>query len=157
MKLTYVYDRSPKATLFSIIYAIILFVVGFWINNEMEKEMIIYWDKMVEIKQEDSVNIKVMTKYSTRGYYCFNDSLFIIGAKIDKPVSLYFDKIYDKLGLPFYLKKDANNDTIWLIDYKAKQFVVFRSIDLKEDELDVSWREFFERLKNYELFRFVVN
>ena len=49
---------------------------------------------------------------------------YIFSYKIDD-TNLDFLDVY-KLELPFYLKKEANNDTLWIIDSKEMYFWVFR-------------------------------
>jgi hypothetical protein len=83
-----------------------------------------YYDKTVEIRQEDSLNLKITNVWLNRGYLFLNDSLYIWGSKIDEP-NLQLIDIYE-LGLPFYLKKAANNDTVWVINFKKTYFFVFR-------------------------------
>ena len=84
------------------------------------------YDKAVEITRADSLNLKVINYWSNRGTYFFNDSLMIDVGKIEKPEGLYTYELFGKLELPFYLKKAANNDTIWVIDKNDTYFVVFR-------------------------------
>lgn len=83
-----------------------------------------YYDKTVEIRQEDSLNLKVMDVWLNRGYLFLNDSLYIWGSKIGEP-NLRLIDIYE-LGLPFYIKKAADNDTVWIRNYKETYFFVFR-------------------------------
>ena len=93
---------------------------------EAEKRLQNIYNKAVEITRCDSVNIKVTNKFHSHGTYFFNNSFKIRIYKIEQPVSLHVSKLLDKLELPFYLNKDANNDTLWLIDNKETYFGVFR-------------------------------
>ena len=105
---------------------LILFAVFVIYNIHWDKKWQKYWDKVVEIRRCDSVNLKVTKKLSARGYHHFNDSLYIQTFRMEEPVSLYVFNLYDKLELPFYLKKEADNDTLWLIDNNGTYFLVFR-------------------------------
>lgn len=83
-----------------------------------------YYDKTVEIRQEDSLSLKVTDVWLNRGYLFLNDSLYIWGSKVDEPNIKLID-IYE-LGLPLYLKKAAKSDTLWIKSNKEVYFFIFR-------------------------------
>jgi len=107
-----------------IIFLLTILSIGIAITNIINKKMQNYFDKTVEITRCDGVNIKVTSNLRYHGYYYFNDTLYIRASRIEKHSYLY--QLYDKLELPFYLKKEANNDTLWIIDNKETSFFVFR-------------------------------
>ena len=117
-------------------YTIFLFVVlsiGIVLSVIYSYRMQNYHDKTVEIRICDSVNIEVINTWRNHGLYYFNDSLYISSSKIEEPVSLYLYNLFYKFELPFYLKKNADNDTIWIIDNNETYFWVFsKDLDCKE-------------------------
>ena len=83
-----------------------------------------YYDATVGIRQEDSLSLKVTNVWVNGGYLFLNDSLFIWGSEVDEP-NIKVIEIYE-VGLPFYLRKAAKNDTVWIINNKETFFFVFR-------------------------------
>ena len=122
--LVVVHTKSRKATLISALFVFFLFVLFIIIVKEQDKKWQEYYDKTFEIRHADSVTLKVTKLLQNGNALFFNDSLCILSHKINKP-NLGFLDVY-KLERPFYLKKEANNDTLWLIDNKETYFWVFR-------------------------------
>ena len=118
--------RDQMKRIFFIGFLVLLFlmVAGIVIITNTRK-LNHYYDKTVEIRQEDSLNLKVIDVWLDRGYLFLNDSLYIWGSKIGEP-NLRLIDIYE-LGLPFYIKKAADNDTVWIRNYKETYFLVFRT------------------------------
>lgn len=83
-----------------------------------------YYDKVVEIGQEDSLSLKVTDVWVNGGYLYLNDSLYIWGSKVDEP-NIKVLEIYE-IGLPFYLKKTAKSDTLWIKSNKGEYFFILR-------------------------------
>ena len=117
----FLFPRTPKAILLFLLYVVFLFVI---FTNYLDKRWQKYYEKTVEIRRTDSVNLKVINTLRNRNYLYFNDSLYIVSYKIELPNLRFLD--IDKLELPFYLKKNADNDTLWIIDNKETYFGVFR-------------------------------
>ena len=109
-----------------IIYIFLLFIIFVIVCIIYTKKMDNYYAKTTEIRRCDSVNIKVTNKLHLSGAYNFNDSLYILSSKMEEPTHLYVSKFFSNLELPFFLRKEANNDTLWLIDKNETYFLVFR-------------------------------
>ena len=106
---------------FLILFALVIAAIVITINTRKLNQ---YYDSIVGIRQEDSLSLKVTNVWVNGGYLFLNDSLFIWGSKVDEP-NIKIIEIYE-IGLPFYLRKAANNDTVWIINNKETYFFVFR-------------------------------
>jgi len=117
--------KTPKQILLYVV--VFLFFLAFAVitDNKFNKIFQEQYDKAVEITRADSVNLMVTNTWSNRGFSSFNDSLYILSFKMNQPNLKIIDR--HKLKRPFYLKKNANNDTIWVIgNKKERYFWVFR-------------------------------
>jgi len=82
-----------------------------------------YWNNQMEIKKTDSINTNVNETRYLRGYLSFNRELFIDIGNVDEP-NITSWKVTE-LELPFTLKKEANNDTIYIYTDDAVYYFVF--------------------------------
>ena len=125
MFLVVVHTKSRKANLISALFVIFLLVLFVITSIEQDKKWQKYYDKIVEIRRTDSVALKVTNLLQNGSALFFNDSLCILSYKMNQ-TDLIFRDIH-KLELPFYFKKAADNDTIWITDNKNETyFWVFR-------------------------------
>ena len=120
--LNVVHTKSEKIKFLHPLVYLFFFVVFVVVCILESKRWDKYIAKTVEIRQEDSVSTEIINIWIVGGYAYFNDSLKIRDYKVNRP-NLGFRDIQE-LEVPFYLKKEANNDTIWIIDNKETYFWV---------------------------------
>ncbi|MBP5708759.1 MAG: hypothetical protein J6W61_03230 [Bacteroidales bacterium] len=100
---------------------LVIFVIACFNYTKKTRQ---YYEKTAEIKKEDSINLEVIKTWEAHGYLTFNDSLTIVSHMIEQP-NLQLMFVYE-IGLPFFLIKEANNDTIWLMNSDNTYFFVFK-------------------------------
>ena len=118
-------NQKSQTRNFFMVFFLIFAIPFMYFLVKQNKRMQEYHDKTVEIKRADSLNLKVTNRWSNRGFHYFNDSLRIIG-RVKTPADLPLYKIFERLELPFYLMKEADNDTLRVTDNKEIYFWVFR-------------------------------
>jgi hypothetical protein len=83
-----------------------------------------YWGDQSKISISDSLYLKIIETKYLRGYLSFNRLYYIEEGNFTKR-SLDLWKVTE-FELPFYVKKAANNDTLWIISDKERCFFIFR-------------------------------
>jgi len=129
----YLRPNTPKEFLFCGLFALIILAVAIFTGRCEDKKAEEYWNKTVEIRRWDSLNLKLeKSPFNNRGVYIINDSLYLVGYKLNSrnldilKISTLIRK--QELELPFNFKKEADNDTIWITDNRNKvHFWVFRA------------------------------
>ena len=83
-----------------------------------------YYEKTVDLRREDSIKMEVTKSIVNHGIITFNDSLNIASYMVEEPnlKVMYFSELEE----PFFLIKEANNDTIWLMNSNNTYFFVFK-------------------------------
>jgi hypothetical protein len=117
---------SIKRIVWGLIVLLITILLGINLAIKNVKRLNSYYDKTIEIKNEDSLNLKVKNVWINGGYVYLNDSLDFKGDVLKSNIEIR--DLLD-LDLPVYLSKAAQNDTIWIKSNIKTFYFVLRKKD----------------------------
>lgn len=134
--------KKMKIYLAEAIFGFVAFIIACYIYTKKVDQ---HFAKMIEIKREDNINIQVTHTWEDHGVVFFNDSLYTSSSKIIYTHALQMYDI-DKLELPFYLRKDADNDTMWFADSNMSFCFILKE-EQPDTEHEMTFDEFGELIK----------
>jgi len=128
MKLTiFPFLENRQAKIFLLSFCVVCWIPIIILFVNIEKSAKERASKRVEVRRWDSLNIKLTeSPFNNGGVSILNDTLFLLSYKLNDR-NLDILKIYTlirkrELELPFYFKKAADNDTIWITDNRNQVF-----------------------------------